>query len=107
MHLFLNTGSGIVLNTKSNRKIQIKAALVYKPYWGSRKKKVATCSPHGTPIVADIINKSLSCGIIPQCFKHALVKSLLKKASLHPKCLRNYRPVSSLPFLSKVLERIV
>ena len=39
--------------------------------------------------------------------KHALVKSLLKKANLDPNCLRNYRPVSSLSFLPKVLERIV
>ena len=31
----------------------------------------------------------------------------LKKASLDPNCLKHYRPVSSLPFLSKVLGRIV
>ena len=59
-----------------------------------------------TPIVADIV-KSLSRGVTPQCFKHALVKPLLKKANLDPNCLSNYRPVSNLPFLSKVLERIV
>ena len=53
------------------------------------------------------MNKSLSSGIVPHCFKHALVKPLLKKASLDPNCLKHYRPVSSLPFLSKVLERIV
>ena len=49
----------------------------------------------------------MSSGIIPQCFKHALVKSPLKKASLDPNCLKHYRPVSNLPLLSKVLERIV
>ena len=54
-----------------------------------------------------IVNKSLSCGVVPQCFKHALAKPLLKKANLDPNCLTNYRPVSNLPFLSKVLERIV
>ena len=58
------------------------------------------------PIVTSIMNKSLSSGIVPQCFKHALVKPLLKKASLDPNCLKHYRPVSNLPFLSKVLERI-
>ena len=31
------------------------------------------------PIVTNIMNKSLSSGILPQCFKHALVKPLLKK----------------------------
>ena len=65
------------------------------------------CLDEITPIVTDIVNKSLSCGVVPQCFKHALVKPLLKKANLDPNCLSNYRPVSNLPFLSKVLERIV
>ena len=41
MHLILNDGSGIPLNTKSKRKILIKAALVYEPHWGSNKKVVA------------------------------------------------------------------
>ena len=45
------------------------------------------------PIVTCIMNKSLSSGIVPQCFKHALVKPLLKKASLHPNCLKHYPPV--------------
>ena len=53
------------------------------------------------------MNKSLSSGIVPHCFKHALVKPLLKKASLDPNCLKHYRPLSNLPVLSKVLERIV
>ena len=52
------------------------------------------------------MNKYLSPGIVPQCFKHALVKPLLKKVSLDPNCLKHYLPVSNLPFLSEVLERI-
>ena len=65
------------------------------------------CLDEIIPIVTSIMNKSLSSGIVPHCFKHALVKPLLKKASLDPNCLKHYRPVSNLPFLSKVLERIV
>ena len=65
------------------------------------------CLDEIIPIVTSIMNKSLSSGIVPQCFKHALVKPLLKKVSLDPNCLKHYRPISSLPFLSKVLERIV
>ena len=37
------------------------------------------CLDEIIPIVTSIINKSLSSGIVPQCLKHALVKSLLKK----------------------------
>ena len=37
------------------------------------------CLDEIIPIVTSIMNKSLSSGIVPQCFKHALVKPLLKK----------------------------
>ena len=63
------------------------------------------CLDRIIPIVTSVINKSLSSGIVPQCFKHALFQTL--KASLDPTCLKHYRPVSNLPFLSKVLERFV
>ena len=65
------------------------------------------CLEEITPIVVDIINKSLSSDVVPSSFKHALVRTLLKKSKLDPNCLRNYRPISNLPFLSKVLECIV
>ena len=65
------------------------------------------CLDEIIPIVTSITNKSLPSGIVPQCFKHALVKPLLEKVSLDPNCLKHYRPVSNLQFLSKVLERIV
>ena len=42
------------------------------------------CLEEITPIAADIVSKSLSCGVVPQCFKHAPVKPLLKKANLDP-----------------------
>ena len=37
------------------------------------------CLDEIIPIVTSIINKSLSSGVVPQCFKHPLVKPLLKK----------------------------
>ena len=37
------------------------------------------CSEEITPTVADIIKKSLSSGVVPQCFKHALVKTSAAK----------------------------
>ena len=51
-----------------------------------------------------LINQSLSSGIFPST---ALIRPLLKKSSLDQESLKNYRPVSNLPFLSKLLERIV
>ena len=36
-----------------------------------------------------------------------MVRPLLKKPNLDPTVLSNFRPVSHLPFLSKVLEKVV
>lgn len=59
------------------------------------------------PIVLSIINGSLTFGIVPNHFKHAVVLPLLKKTGLDPNVLSNFRPISKLPFLSKILEKIV
>jgi hypothetical protein len=44
---------------------------------------------------------------IPAQWKHNIITPLLKKSSLNKDCLTNYRPVSQLPSLSKVAERLV
>ena len=59
------------------------------------------------PAITVAINSSLSTGIVPDVFKSAIVKPILKKPGLDPENLANYRPVSLLPFLSKVLEKVV
>ena len=59
-----------------------------------------------TPIT-DIINISMETSTLPQNFKEAYVRPLLKKTSLPKNELKNYRPVSSLSFISKILEKIV
>ena len=46
------------------------------------------CLDEIIPIVTSIMTMSLSSGIVPQCFQHALVKPLLKKASLDTNCER-------------------
>ena len=59
------------------------------------------------PSIHAIINKSLVSGSVPSIFKSAIVRPLLKKSSLDPNNLKNYRPVSNHPFLSKILEKVV
>ena len=59
------------------------------------------------PSVLSIINCSLSTGTVPSNFKNALIQPLLKKPSLDPLVLNNFRPISKLPFLSKILEKVV
>ena len=57
--------------------------------------------------ITDIINKSLQSGIVPTSFKHAIVFPSLKKETLDPLVLKNYRPISNLSFVSKILEKVV
>ncbi len=54
-----------------------------------------------------ILNYSLSLGYVPKTFKLAVIKPLIKKTQLDAKELVNYRPISNLPFLSKILEKVV
>ncbi|KAJ8040922.1 hypothetical protein HOLleu_15372 [Holothuria leucospilota] len=59
------------------------------------------------PIITAIINQSLLKSIVPAYFKRANVKPLIKKAGLDKEVLKNYRPVSNLPFISKLVEKVV
>ena len=52
-----------------------------------------------------IINQSLETGIFPDALKVAKVKPLFKKGDNC--CLNNYRPISLLPTISKIFERIM
>ncbi|XP_058013007.1 uncharacterized protein LOC131185006 [Ahaetulla prasina] len=54
-----------------------------------------------------IINASLLEGVFPAALKEAVVRPLLKKPSLDPAILGNYRPVSNLRFVAKVVESVV
>uniref|UniRef100_A0A673ZSF1 Reverse transcriptase domain-containing protein n=1 Tax=Salmo trutta TaxID=8032 RepID=A0A673ZSF1_SALTR len=54
-----------------------------------------------------LINSSLTAGYVPSVFKRARVAPLLKKPTLDPSHVNNYRPVSLLSFLSKTLERAI
>lgn len=45
--------------------------------------------------------------MVPDCLKHASVTPFLKKPNLDVSVLSNFRPISNLPFISKVLEKVV
>ena len=58
------------------------------------------------PLITKIINLSMQLGDVPLSMKHAIIKPLLKKSGLDL-VKNNYRPVSNLPYLSKLIERAV
>jgi len=59
------------------------------------------------PFLVTFMNSCLSLGTVPTALKHAIVRPLLKKPSLDPTILSNFRPISHLPFLSKLMEKLV
>ncbi|KAK3574248.1 hypothetical protein QTP86_004395 [Hemibagrus guttatus] len=72
-----------------------------------------TISPDLLPFITTVINGSLTSGPVPIAFKKARVipkvdpgfpQVFLKKHALDPSDISNYRPVSLLSFLSKILE---
>ncbi|XP_060568235.1 uncharacterized protein LOC132726859 [Ruditapes philippinarum] len=65
------------------------------------------CLDELTPVITSFINVSLDAAYVPKMFKHSRIRPLLKKPNLDPNELKNYRPVSNLPFLSKILEKVV
>ena len=65
------------------------------------------CLSELLPLIRAIVNQSLERTIVPPTLKKALVRPLLKKPSLDQELMKNYRPVSNLPFISKVIEKAV
>ena len=56
------------------------------------------------PPITDVINASLTSGTFPTTFKQVWVTTLLKKPSLNPVQVKNYRPVSLFTFIPKTIE---
>lgn len=58
------------------------------------------------PSLLGFVNSCLRFGTVPAVFKHAVVRPLLKKPNLNLTVLSNFRPVSHLSFLCRVLEKV-
>ena len=56
-----------------------------------------------TPGITYMINKSLASGVFPGIWKHAKVNPIFKAGSKDD--VNNYRPISILPTLSKIIEK--
>ena len=65
------------------------------------------CSDLLAPCITQIINCSLVTGYVPIALKQAYDTPLMKKMGLDENTAANYRPVSNLSVLSKLLERVV
>ncbi len=64
------------------------------------------CMTDLLPLISKIVNLSLILGEVPEELKEAMIRPLLKKLGLEL-INKNYRPVSNLPFISKLIEQAV
>ena len=65
------------------------------------------CTEELVPVLTTITNLSLACAEFSDTLKVAFVSPLIKKITLDCEILKNYRPVSNLSFISKLIERVV
>ena len=70
-------------------------------------KLLMLCLNEVTPIINFIVNNSLKSGIFPDSIKNALVRPAIKEEGGDVNSYKNYRPISNLPFVSKILEKCV
>ena len=59
------------------------------------------------PSLTKLFNRSLTEVCVPDAFKSAVVTPLIKKPNLASDDLKNFRPVSGLSFMSKLVELVV
>ena len=65
------------------------------------------CVDSLVPLITRIVNDSLEAGTVHDVLKQAIDTPLLKKPNLDSNMLKNYRPVSNLLFISKIIEKAV
>lgn len=58
------------------------------------------------PFLLTLINKSLSTGIFPSKLKEGIIHPKIKNQNIMKDDPTNYRPITNIPFLAKILERI-
>ena len=61
-------------------------------------------APHIIGHITAIVNESLRKGVVASKWKTSIIKPLLKKVGLDP-IMKNYRPISNLPFMLKLVEK--
>ena len=107
-----NTAKSYFLNFKSPSSYEI-AILVklcnssYSHNDSLPKKLTDLIKPTLTELYQSIISPSINTSIFPKSLKYAIITPLLKNSNLDNKLLKNYRPISKLPFLSKIFERVI
>jgi hypothetical protein len=100
------------LQPVSQEVINIKKTIMSRPSKSCALDPLPTsilknCIDELLPTITNIVNTSIQSATVPSCFKNARITPVLKKDNLDSNALKNYRPISNLPLLTKLTERIV
>ena len=63
--------------------------------------------PELLPFVTAMCNTSLQQSCLSDNQRHAIIRPRVKKQNADPSAVKNYRPISYLTFMSKVVEKLV
>ena len=86
--------------------ISAPANAIYLTSWHTLTSLLKSCSGVFSVLIANLANVSFSLGTSPTMFKLAQVTPILKKPGLPSTDSANFRPISNLNNISKILERL-
>ncbi|CAK1588448.1 unnamed protein product [Parnassius mnemosyne] len=72
---------------------------------GITRDMIKLTLPRTLAIITAIVNQSIKTGVFPDIWKRALVKTIPKKSN--PNELKDLRPISILPLMSNIVEKVV
>ena len=70
-------------------------------------KQLMQLAPTIHPVITLMINQSMITGIFPDQLKIAIVTPIYKGKNSDPHWFNNYRPISLLPTISKIVEKVI
>ena len=59
------------------------------------------------PLILQMVNRMIVESSFPDVLKHGIVSPVKKSPDLDPNDFNSFRPLCSLPFLSKILEKVL
>lgn len=68
---------------------------------------VKACLPSLSSLITKMIHSSFVSGSVSSSLKTAIITHILKKSGSDTYIFKNYRPISNIPFISKILEKCV
>ena len=59
------------------------------------------------PVILNLVNGCISSGKFPDNLKKTIIQPVIKDLNLDHECYNHFRPLNSLPFFSKVVEKVL